>query len=267
MKRVVVTGASGFIGKAVCRKLELAGAEVLRVPSGGLPRWTPMPDAVCVHLAANNDVAQLESRYETRRDEAAALARQVLDKGFQRIVFASSALVYGDAEKAPRTEDCPLKPTTAYGRLKADLEGLFSVPRCARARISNVYGAGMSPKNVFSDILRQLHAGGLVKVRNLTSVRDYIHIDDVADALTALALGDAAGVFNVSTGRGVGVRELVSLAARAQGKENARVAADEELSTPSTLILDPGRLAAACGWRARIRLEEGVAALAAATAR
>lgn len=266
MKRVVVTGASGFIGKAVCGKLELAGAEVLRVPSSEVPRWASMPDAVCVHLAANNDVAQLESRYELRRDEAAALARQLLEKGFQRIVFASSALVYGDAEETPRTEDSPLKPTTAYGRLKGELEGLFG-PNAACARISNVYGPGMSSKNVFSDILRQLRAGGLVKVRNLTSVRDYIHVDDVADALTALALGAEAGAFNVSTGRGVGVRELVSLAARAHGKENVRVEAAEELSAASHLVLDPGRLAAACGWRARIRLEEGVAALAEATAR
>lgn len=267
MKRVVVTGASGFIGKAVCGKLELAGAEVLRVPSSEVPRWASMPDAVCVHLAANNDVAQLESRYELRRDEAAALARQVLEKGFQRIVFASSALVYGDAEETPRTEDSPFKPTTAYGHLKAELEGMFSGPNCACARISNVYGSGMSSKNVFSDILRQLRAGGLVKVRNLTSVRDYIHVDDVADALTALALGAEAGAFNVSTGRGVGVRELASLAARAHGKENVRIEAAEELSTASNLVLDPGRLAAACGWRARIRLEEGVAALAEATAR
>lgn len=267
MKRVVVTGASGFIGRAVCGRLELAGMEVMRVPSGAVPRLPPMPDAVCVHLAANNDVADLGIRYEACRDEAAALARQVLEKGFQRVVFASSALVYGDAEEAPRAEDSPLKPTTAYGRLKAELEGLFSAPGCARARIANVYGPGMSSKNVFSDILRQLQGGGFVKVRNLTSVRDYIHVDDVADALTALALGAASGVFNVSTGRGVSVRELIALAARAHGKENTRVEADEEISISSTLVLDPGNLAAVCGWRARIRLEEGVAALAGASAR
>ena len=267
MKRVVVTGASGFIGRPLCARLERAGAEVLRVRSGALAELPAQPEAVCVHLAANNDSEDLEKRYEASREEAAALARQVLGKKFRRVVFASSALVYGDAEKSPRTETSALRPTTAHGRLKAELEEIFSAADCVRARISNVYGAGMSPNNVFSRILRQLQSGDRVRLRNLASVRDYIHVDDVADALAALALGTPAGAFNVSTGRGASVGELAALAARAHGKENAVIEAEDELERPSTLVLDPGRLADACGWRARVRLEEGVAALVAAAAR
>lgn len=267
MKRVVVTGASGFIGRALCAKLEQSGAEVLRVRAAALAPLPAMPEAVCVHLAANNDAAALESGYEAARDEAATLARQVLEKRFQRVVYASSALVYGDADKAMRTEASALKPTTAYGRLKAELEKIFSGAGCARARISNVYGSGMSPNNVFSLILNQLQAGGRVRVRNLASVRDYIHVDDVADALTALALGTPEGVFNVSTGRGVSVGELITVAARAHGRENTSVEAQAELERPSALVLDPGNLATTLGWRARIRLEDGVAALIKAPAR
>ena len=267
MKRVVVTGASGFIGRALCARLEHAGAEVLRVPSNAVAALHAMPEAVCVHLAANGDAQDVENRYAQRRDEATTLARQLLQKKFRRVIFASSAHVYGDAEQAPRSEESALLPTTAYGRLKAELEKLFSQAGHARARISNVYGVGMSVNNVFSRILRQLQSGDRAQVRNLASVRDYIHVDDVASALAALALGTPAGVFNISTGRGASVGELAALIARACGKPNARVEAEAELKSPSTLVLDPRLLFSACGWRARIRLEEGVAALAGMPAR
>jgi UDP-glucose 4-epimerase len=259
MKKYVVTGASGFIGSALCARLELSGASVKRARRGEpLPK---IPGAVCVHLAANNDPRDIEARYEENRREALDLAARVLDAGYSRVVFASSALVYGDAAAEPRREDSPLAPTSAYGRLKRDVEALFADGPHAVARISNVYGPGMSPVNVFSHILGQLRASGEVRMRNLSSVRDYIFVADAADALAALAAADAKGVFNVSTGRGTRVDELVSALARLSGRAGASAAAEDPNPPPSVLILDPSRLAGALGWRAKIPLEKGLGTL------
>lgn len=259
MRTVVVTGSSGFIGSALCARLEGSGVRVLRASRGGpLPE---APGAVCVHLAANNDPRDIEARYEANRREALDLGRRVLDAGYARVVFASSALVYGDAEASPRREDSALAPTSAYGRLKREVEALFGAAPHAVARISNVYGPGMSPINVFSHILAQLRSGGGVRMRNLSSVRDYVFVSDVAGALAALATSDAAGVFNVSTGRGTRVDELVAMLARLSGREGAPTAAEDPDPPPSVLILDPGRIAASLGWRAKVTLEEGLGAL------
>lgn len=259
MRTVVVTGSSGFIGSALCARLESSGVRVLRASRGGpLPA---APGAVCVHLAASNDPRDIEARYKENRRESLELGRRVLGAGYARVVFASSALVYGDAEASPRREDSPLAPTSAYGRLKREVEALFGGAPHAVARISNVYGPGMSPVNVFSHILAQLRSGGGVRMRNLSSVRDYVFVSDVAEALAALATSDAAGVFNVSTGRGTRVDELVVLLARLTGRTGASAVAEDPDPPPSVLILAPDRIARTLGWRAKISLEEGLGAL------
>jgi nucleoside-diphosphate-sugar epimerase len=259
MKTVVVTGASGFIGGALCARLESSGVRVMKPRRGEpLPRAA---DAVCVHLAANNEQAAVAERFEEVLKAELDLARRVLDAGYRRVVFASSAVVYGDGAQEPRREDSALAPASAYGRIKRDVEALFASGPHAVARISNVYGPGMSKANVFSRILEQLGEGESVRMRELRSVRDYVFVSDVAEALTALAAADASGVFNVSTGRGTAVGELVAMLARLRGKVGAAVTAENENPPASTLVLDPGRMAERLGWRAKMSLEDGLGTL------
>lgn len=101
-RTIVVTGANGFIGRVLCAHLEREDARVLRVSRGdALPR---ADGAYCVHLAGSNDAARAEADETGARREAEELAARVLKAGYDRVVLASSAYVYGDAA-TPRRED------------------------------------------------------------------------------------------------------------------------------------------------------------------
>lgn len=259
MRTVVVTGAAGFIGRALCERLERDGGRVLRVLRGqALPE---APGAACVHLAGSSAASKAAADEEGSRREARGLVERVLSAGYARVVLASSAAVYGDASPEPRREDSPTAPATAYARLKLSLEPLFAAPPHAVARLSNVYGPGQSPQNALSDILRQLPGDGTVRLKGPSgAVRDYLFVDDAADGLARLALSDETGVFNLSTGRGTSVARLVELLAASRGLPAPRIAAPGSTAA-SILVLDPARAAERLGWTARTSLEDGLKAL------
>lgn len=258
MATVVVTGASGFIGTALCAELKKSDCAVIPAKRDALPS---APGAACVHLAASSDPADIERRPDEHLREGLELARRVLAAGYGRIVYVSSSHVYGDAVEAPRAETETPAPSNAYGRLKLSLEGLFQGPGRTIARVANVYGPGMSPINVFSHIAAQLGTGQPVRVRNLVSARDYIHVEDAAAALRTLALGKLDGVFNVGTGRGTRVDELIRLLAAARGLPEPAMEAPEWKGGPSSLVLDPSKLRRETGFEPRVRLEQGLGAL------
>ena len=215
MSRVVVLGASGFLGTHVVNELVARDHDVLAVtlvppPAEVRPRvsWHQIDldrsfepvvfDApVCVHLAEPAAIAAA-----AEGEASLARARRVLAGGFTRIVYASSAVVYGDRVAAPRREAEPATPFGTYAVAKLAVETLVAAdPRCLAIRVGNAYGPGMSSRNVLSDILGQLHAAGPLAVRDLSPVRDYVHVTDIARAFVAAAMSTVVGVLNVATGR------------------------------------------------------------------
>jgi len=259
MADFVVTGASGFIGKAVCDLLARSGHRVFAV-SRRLEALSSAPErASCVHLAGSSVPAEVESDPQAHAQAAETLTKKILDLRFRKVVYASSAAVYGDRAEQPRTENSPVDPRSAYARLKLAQEAAFLASGHVVARLSNVYGPGMSRENVLSRILDQLRQSGRVKLRELVSVRDYLFVSDAARALADLASSDLQGVYNVSTGKGTRVDELVSLMARLEGRTIAL--ASETAGAPSTLVLEPRKIAEDLGWRAAVSLEEGLASL------
>lgn len=253
MTEVVVTGAGGFLGRALSADLARRGIHVL-----GSGRGEPLPKApgaACVHLAGSSDPDDAE-RPEAL-PEAEALAARVLAANYERVIFASTAYVYGLGGRGPVDETAPLAPASAYPRLKAALEPRFPVV----ARLSNVYGPGQSPLNAVSHVLKQLPGDGVVRlIGSPAAARDFLFVDDAAEGLAALALSGETGVFNLSTGRGTSIAELIALLARLRGVPAPRIDAPAS-ARPSTLVLDPSRAAARFGWRARTSLETGLKSL------
>ena len=126
----MVTGASGFIGRAVCAELMRRGVDVLAVsrqPAVNIPGARMVftrdycdlersPADVCIHLAGGNVVPDGPNGEQVFSDETAALTRSVLKKDFRRIVYASTALVYEDSDALPKCEadiTAPVRPTAA----------------------------------------------------------------------------------------------------------------------------------------------------------
>ncbi len=278
MTRVAVTGASGFIGRAVCAALERDGVTSLPIARDADGAFV-LPSAgaaeTVVHLAfpaspdaRHRDPVATWHDVVARSTEVVTLARAL---GARHIVHASSGKVFGANATVPIRDTDATHPTTQLGRLKLAVESILraGAATCDIAvtslRIFNAYGPGQSGSFFFPTLLEGL-ARGALRLGELDHARDWVHVTDVANAVTvAVAQPPARGdwrAFNVSTGRGATVREILAII-RSLGVPVCEPMIDmtrlREREAPVE-IAEPLALRA-LGWTSRISLDEGIADL------
>ncbi len=231
-----------------------------------------------VHLAAKKAAPESMERplyyYEQNVSGTVNLLRAALRAGVRHVLYSSSAAVYGETVGGLVGEDHPTAPTNPYGESKLAAEWL--VRRTAEAhglswtalRYFNVVGAAdarladRGVSNLVPIVLRQ-HAAGLPvdvfggdwPTPDGTCVRDYIHVEDLADAHISAAAGLEDGrvtgrVFNVGRGVGVSVLELIAAVGDAAGAPIPHRIVGRRRGDPPSVVADPSRIAAELGWRA-----------------
>jgi GDP-4-dehydro-6-deoxy-D-mannose reductase len=279
--RVYLTGARGFVGPRLARRLAQAGfqtfgndAEVDVTDLDAVERAfaEARPDAV-IHLAAQSSVAAswrdpgdcFRVNYLGSRCVLRALARQCPSA---RLLLIGSAEQYDVSRpgEPPRRESDPLCPRSPYARSKAAAEQLGSLAAesgldVVRVRAFNHTGPGQSMRFVASDFAHQvaeIEAGlrpARMRVGNLESLRDFLDVDDVVEAY--LALLDPvvpADIYNVASGQGVPIRSLLETLCELAGV-SPQVETDPERHRPTDwLVGDASRLRAACDWQPRVPL-------------
>jgi UDP-glucose 4-epimerase len=298
MARVLLSGAAGFVGGAVLARLTALGHDVLT-----LGRSVPPGVEDGRHLAA--DLAEPESVYRHREalgqieavahlgGEVPSAADPVADAPLRSIrvnvagtvhllaalppllagfCYASTADVYGSPAALPIREDQLPRPATYYAASKLAAEVLLGV-WSARAgvplavlRVAHVYGPGDTSAKAIPSFLRAcLHGQRPVVRGDGSDVRDHVYVDDVADAVVRAVEQRAAGVFNIASGSGTSIRELLAAVRTATG-----CAAEPEwkpAARPATaIVLDVARARTDLGWAPRIGLAEGLRRTAAALA-
>lgn len=266
--KVIVTGASGFVGHRVVKELLRRGVKtcaVARHPvefpdSLVVDNYFDTPSGdVLIHLAENPNRAQVNEIGSAYLSEAGALANSLVSKGYQRIVFASSAVVYGDKDKRLHKPMDPVLATDVYSQSKLECEMLFDKNNGVIARISNLYGVGMSTENVFSKIIQQVRCAGEVKVWNDKPIRDFLWVDDAVDALVEMALGKAKGIYNVASGRAVSIRELIDAALLSSGVDKQYIPTlTKSTDAYSAIFLDISDTFDSFGWAPKMKLEDGI---------
>lgn len=310
--RVVVTGGAGFIGGNLVHALFGGGWEITVIddlstgsmdnvhPATGFRRLdvrdpraadaivAAAPEVV-VHLAAQVSVAaSIEDPAfdrEVNVEGTREIAQAAVAAGARRVLFASSAAVYGEPQELPLTEESPVAPAVPYGVSKLEAERVLDeVLRpagvdFAALRFANVYGPRQRAEGeggVVAEFASRM-TGGISPVifGSGTQTRDFIYVADVVNAIATAAQheGELAGpglsgsAYNISTGVATSVNMLAEglrvalrypgAIERAEGREG-----DVEAS-----LLSPEKATATFGWRAAVDLRDGLEATGAWFAR
>lgn len=191
------------------------------------------------------------------------------ESGVQRIVYASSGgTIYGEPQTVPITESHPLAPKSAYGQSKLTIENYLSfyartTPlEVSILRVSNPFGPG---QNVYgSQGLVAVAMGCALDGRALRvfgqgdSVRDYIYIDDVIEAMLR-ATAAPPNVLNISSGSGRSVNEVIAAVEAACGHPIERLSMPERSGDVKVSILDNTLARQSLNWVPKVNFEEGVA--------
>jgi UDP-glucose 4-epimerase len=238
-------------------------------------------DAV-IHFAARKAVGESVELpveyYDTNVGGTTALLRAMRDHGVQRLVFSSSCSIYGNATKVPLTEEDPASPTNPYAASKWLCEQVLAdvcrrLPGFSVLALRYFNPVGAHPSGLLGEVprsavpgnvmpyLARVAAGKLPKLRVFgddyptadgTGVRDYIHVMDVAEghrvALEHLDDGPGMRVFNLGTGRGTSVLELVAAFQQACGTPVPYEITGRRPGDVPALVADPGAVSRAWEW-------------------
>lgn len=317
--KVFVTGGAGYIGSHTLVQLLLAGHDVcvfdnysnsspitlarvrqltnheIIAIEGDLRDAAPLTRALCdfapdavIHFAGLKAVGESNTLplhyYQNNVSGSMNLLAAMNEASCRRIVFSSSATVYGEAQYLPLDEAHPIAPTNPYGRTKAMVEEVISdwaiaTPAASAAllRYFNPVGAHESgrigedpdgPPNNLMPFVAQVAVGRREKLsifgddydtRDGTGERDYIHVVDLAAAhLAALDYCNSAvgcEAINVGTGRGITVKELVAAYERACGQSLSVEIAPRRQGDVASSYAATDKAAATLNWRARYGID------------
>jgi nucleoside-diphosphate-sugar epimerase len=270
VRRALVTGAGGFIGRHAPAALAERGFDVVRADVDLLDAGAAdelierVRPTHLLHLAWYAVPGDYWTSPENLRWVEASLRLLRAFRG-ERAVVAGSSAEYDWSGGGRLVEGVtPERPATLYGASKLALSAIgphaggFSF---ATGRIFFVHGPHEDERRLVPHVARPLLRGERAAVSEGTQVRDFMHVADVADALCALLDSDVGGPVNVASGEPVAVREVVSLVAEATGRPELvdYGAVPMRPGDPAELVPDVGRLRDEVGWRPRFGLRDGLA--------
>ncbi|MCL6631156.1 MAG: UDP-glucose 4-epimerase GalE [Alicyclobacillus herbarius] len=305
---ILVTGGAGYIGSHTVAELLAHGEQVVVVDNLGTGHAASVLDAplyetdirdydqivkilrehevdTVVHFAANSLVGESVQNplkyYENNVAATGQLLRAMLDADVKRIVFSSTAAVYGEPERTPIHEDDATVPTNPYGETKLAIERMFHWCRQAYGlssislRYFNAAGAHPTlpigehhnPETHLIPIILQVALGQRAEVSIFgddyptadgTCIRDYIHVMDLASAhrlaVSRLRLLAEAGqavteAFNLGNGAGFSVKQVIDVAREVTGHPIPAVVGPRRGGDPAVLVASSDKARQVLGWR------------------
>jgi len=315
MPTVLVTGGAGYIGSVTAHLLKRRGYGVAIVDDlsrgyehnvRGLPFFKlrlsetealsdllnrERVDAV-IHFAAYSAVGESARKPElyflNNDGGTASLLSAMIQANVKRLVFSSTAAVYGSPKIVPIPEDLPLDPVNPYGESKVLVEKMLrwmdscSGLRSIALRYFNACGAdpesGLGEEHepethLIPLLLRAVVSGKPMTIfgddyekPDGTCIRDYIHVTDLAEAhvvaIAKLLAGGASDVFNVGTGTGQSVLEVMRAVERATGRRAPREIGPRRAGDPAVLVANSDKLKRTLGWKPKFTEIEDIVATA-----
>lgn len=258
---IVIIGASGFIGKSLMMQLQKNNFSVKgfsRKNVKGLTTvasYADMPvfdGAILVHLAQNPNIS------DSFNNEDIDLCRMLLNRNWRHIIYASSAMVYGDLKDNFHNPEESVVAFNDYSRVKLTCEEMISKVGGTSLRFANLYGPGMNINTVLSDILRQIPGTGPLELLDISPIRDFLWIEDAIRCLISACKIMPGTILNVGSGVGISVGKLANLALALANQSSRPVVAKASYSRISCLMLDIVKTKSLLNWSPEIDISEGL---------
>jgi len=255
-KKIVVTGASGFIGKHLCRHLHALGHKVLplsRQPTTGMhtiSNYTECPTAdLLIHLA-ENPLRKIVNNYAERDYEKATFLCGFLSNKFKnRMIYASSSTVYGDQNTTPNTEQTPCFASDTYTKLKLYNEQVVLNNSGTVVRLANIFGSGMSADTVISQIIEQSHPSNKLYVGNCSAIRDFLAIQDLVSAFEYMVNDPKQGLYNIASGEIFSIRKIAQKILLFCHQNTREIIETHPSNLTSTIEISIEKLTSAFKWK------------------
>lgn len=290
MKRVLLTGATGFIGRHCLSSLVKRGYEVHAVSSRSitmerkasilwhqanlldLPQVAALMDKVqpshLLHFAWYTVSGKYWTSVENLRwvQASISLLREFAQHGGRRVVMAGSCAEYDWRYGYCSEATTPLAPSTLYGICKHALQLMVSAfskqagLSAAWGRIFFLFGPYEHPDRLVAYVIRSLLRAEVARCSHGNQIRDFLYVQDVADAFLALLDSAVFGPINIASGRPVALRELIyKIAAKFKREDLIQLAAvSTPPDEPPLLVADVRRLYDEVGWTSRYDLDTGL---------
>lgn len=292
--KILVTGGAGFIGSHVVALLLKEGFEVRvldsfisgkreRLPAevlvveGDIRDQEALENAMegmthVVHLAAQVSVpASLEDPLYTH-DVNVIGTKNVLETahraGVKRVVYASSAAVYGDHPELPKTEESPLQPKSPYAesKIENEVDALASDLSTMGLRFFNVYGPGQEADHPYASVIPRWVAAAregrpIELYGDGMQTRDFIHVHDVARAVVLALASTYIGICNVASGIETVLQDVRQSIGETLGKDIPYERKPARIGDIMRSVAQVDRARKEIGFEARISLKEGLKSL------
>jgi len=288
MKRVLVTGATGFIGRHALAPLLERGFEVhacySKAPIDADERviWhkadlliADAAEKLCAEIKPTHllhfawyvspEDYKTSSKNELWKNATIGLIRAFGENGGKRAVAAGTCMEYDWSAHKKLKEDAPLSNETIYGKAKNETRALCERLACksdisfAWGRVFNLYGPYETPRRLVPEVIRSLRAGKKPHIAQGVTL-DYSYVKDISDAFAALLDSDVKGAVNVASGNALLLTEMARAIAEIMGKTDSIDA--KESSSPADqeqyVVADTTRLTKEVGWHPHYSLRQGL---------
>ena len=293
-KKILVLGGNGFIGSHLVEALVAGGAHVRVLTRSGCQHTQQLSGVdyryadfvsdsvsvaeslvdvdIVVHLISTTvpAIATLDPIADIHGNllPTVRLLQQMRDQGVSRLVFLSSGgTVYGDARSIPIPEEHERNPLSSYGIVKVAIENYIAMftalygMKTLVLRVSNPYGprqGHLGVQGVIPTFFQRIMAGDEIRIwGDGSSVRDYIYISDLVSCIMQGIHKDLVGVYNVGSGRGATVSDVLSLVEEVSGISACVKYLPSRGFDVKKIVLDISKARMAFDWAPTVSLREG----------